>query len=193
MFFLAVSPASVGAETYEMSMPFFQGTFFVDKSADADFGTSFSNIQSVKVRWSGSITAGWWTDLQNPGPDPACFTIGLSDGSQTVALATTEWLGETTYPEPEIFSQESIFQLQPGESWDCLLDGKGRFTIGLELPFHVFADPDLPPPPPYDNEPATGALESVVLAIDATPIPEPSGLLALAAGGLGFLATRRRR
>ena len=172
------------ADVFEVPLPTGEYHFKQRQPFSLDLGTELAEIRSVRVHAEGSIVA----PLAGPyGPGPTTpingtFAIGLLRDGQTAMSVTTGLAGRATYPDPEPFAETVPFGENPAV-WQFLLDGKAdgyvQFVHG-DLIREIAGD-------------GRGILSTATLIIDATPIPEPAGLLPLGAATLWGLSRRHRR
>jgi len=161
-----------------------------------DFGRSFADIQGMSIAWSGYVVPGWWVDLVwGSGPDPGYFEATLKDDvGQIAKIAHTPFFGASMYPAPQAFDETNQFSpFLNYMSWDFLLDGRAILIVDLQAPAHIHTAVSSEEPPL--SYPPTGYIQSCQLILEATPIPEPSGLLILLSslGGLGGVTWLRKR
>ena len=178
--FLAASSAFGGTYTMPLTLT---GTYPEEsgaRSQTVDFGISFESIQSVSITWLGSIVGGTRGD-GGPPPFPIITTpydCGLlawftSDTGGIAQQAIGPVCGKDTYPSSESFSSTDAFT--GSGSWSFLLDGRAQIFIRMNMV--IFLDPQ----PRYRTY-ATGELSSATLILEGSPVPEPSGLVALLLG-----------
>ena len=166
------------AEIYQVQLDDWLGVYdaYNGFGEPVDFGQQFSSIQSLSISWRGRVQVGFddWGFYVN-----GRFKAEVRDAGGS-AVAYTPWIGDSLYPQP--FNQ-TIALTPANGSWNYLLDGKCNVWAIFEPDYDEYVDTPL------------GELESATLTLDATPVPEPSGLLALACGigGLGSLMVRFRK
>ena len=183
---------AVQAGTY--TLPVACGGSYVTNGStefNLNFGQSFSSIQSMTMTWSGQVVAGWYSDPVEgiSGPWTGQFSARLYTEFPNIShSASTPLLGRDTYPDAEQFDLTSTFNGWGGpKPWDFLLDGQAYMRVYLIAAFHSGGGGGSLP---------TGTLdEGAYVTLEATPIPEPTGLLCLAMGALpvaaGLLRHRR--
>lgn len=185
---LASTLAPASADIYTLQLPWATGSYGNggSRTQAIDFGRSFSQINSVTIHWTGSVTAGMAYPLwEEPYVWTGEFMAGFPGQS---AYAGTKSLGEATYPDPQSFDIYSGFWLFTNYTWDFLLDGRADLNVEF-LPAMQNWEGDGTDIPP------SGQLSFASIQVDATPVPEPSGLLMLVPGllALGGTILRRRR
>lgn len=142
-----------------------------------DFGLTFSEISSVSVKWSGQLNGGL-AQLYSGG-DPYPEEVGIYAYFPTKSTRSVHiWGGVSTHPAPESFDLIS----EVGGSWNDLLDGKGSVIFGYSEVIMTSA-----------RYVAHGSvvLDSAVLMIEGTVVPEPMTLLLMASGAI--LIHRKKR
>jgi len=188
--FLTAS-AALGS-TYTMPITL-TGTYLeggAARSQTIDFGVGLESIQAVSITWSGSVTGGT-KGYGGPPPFPvtttpydcglvAWFTSG-TDGIVKQAIGPVA--GADTYPSPESFSRTDTFT--GSASWSFLLDGRAQISVQMDTVY--FLDP-----PRYRTY-AQGNLNSATLVLEGSPVPEPSGLVALVLGLSGAMKLAKKQ
>jgi hypothetical protein len=171
---------AVGAfgDTVELPLTGSAGFYDVNTPAwtmDFDLGVTFSEISHVYIDWSGEINASLTQDIGDPEPIPGYGRLWsyIDAYPPTRSRFTMVAGGISTYPDPETFNMQSEFLLDPGATWNSLLDGKEAITI--EYPEFISTAQII------DYGSAT--LNEATLVVEGTIIPEPSTLVLL---GLGF-------
>ena len=171
------------ADVFEVPLPTGEYYFKQRQPFSLDLGTELAEIRSVRVHAEGSIVAplAGPYGLEGTRPINGTFAFGLfRDGQQSATSVTSSLAGRATYPDPEPFAE--IVPFGQNQSWQFLLDGKADGFV-------QFVHGDLITGAAGDGR---GILSTATLIIDATPIPEPAGLLPLGAATLWALARRRR-
>lgn len=155
-------------------------------SYDIDLGVQFSSIDHVYMDWSGEITGGLFTYLGNPnGPQPANISITAKLGSYpSYYRQSSHWAGESTYPNPEPFNEQSEF-LKGDMPLSELFDGQETIEISYDETLDILGDY-------WFVEHGSISLNKAKYVIDGTIIPEPSSFLIIGLGGL-ILKTKRRK
>ena len=194
---LVLTPTS--ADTFELSLPWATGQYEAGGPVSQvfDFGRSFASINSLSMHWSGNVVAGLYTrrdlqtGLETDHPYMAQFEAFTDDGGQNLRhLVATNVLGGTTYPSAEAFDTVGLFGEVLAHDYDYLLDGTATLWFQFQ-PTYFPADASY-----IIRSNPVGQLDQVTLILDATPVPEPSGLLALATFAVttaGMLIRGRRR
>lgn len=172
------SSAAVKANTFVIPLDvdgFYNGGQEV--SFEFDLGTTLTEVQSARFIGSGSITAGldYWGD-----PVSVQFEARLLTGINYM-YARGPYAGASTWPDPEPFDCDSVFNPAFGATWDFLLDGHAEVCVLLWGPTGPISYP------PQLN--SSGTITSASIIIEATPVPEPATLLLL---GLGAVILRKR-
>lgn len=152
-------------------------------TTDFDLGVSFTQISSIYIDWSGSITAELIALVDDPYvtlPWDAQFVANLYDlSSHDFCGAAYVVGGEATYPLPDPFDLQSAFS---NNAWSKLLGGQGTVEIGFWG--------TILPAIYYTVEPPSGQIQSATLVLEGTPVPEPITLLLLGAGAIALLRKR---
>lgn len=143
-----------------------------------DLGTALSSVQSVSFQYDGNITAGRYSDGT---PYNSKFIAGFYNSG--AIYTSSPYAGAATWPNPEPLSGIVPMPDSGGASWTFLLDGQA--TGYVQLSNVMWWDGT---PPPLNNP--SGYMNSASLIIEATPVPEPAGLVLLAAAA--FMLNRRR-
>jgi len=144
-------------------------------TASFDVGVEFAEISNVYLDWSGEITA--FQGMRGIYASQFVASLYESDPYNYYARAYVAG-GVPTYPNPEPFDLAS--QLD-ADDWIKLLDGQSNIEIWFGDTIH-----------PLDSvvSAGTGRLDSAILVIEGTVIPEPATLFLLA---LGAILVRRKR
>ena len=154
-------------------------------TTDIDLGTSFSEITSARITWSGEIIA---EVVTGGGQDylDGQFVASLYDFDREDCDAQAfAQGGAQTYPDPEPFDLISPFSASiPPTDWSSLLDGQTTIEVGLFGVFRYFNVITLAHP--------SGTLDQATLIIEGTPVPEPATVL-LFAPGLCLMRLRKKR
>jgi len=147
-------------------------------TTDFDLRVTFTDISSVYIDWSGTITA----ELVVRGADPP-FPINGQFMAKLYEADPYDYLGSahiqsgaTTYPDPEPFDLQSTFTNDEG--WSMLLDGRGSIEIWFG---GIFRPADL-----ITVELPSGAIDSATLVFTGTVIPEPATILLFSIGYMMF-------
>ena len=109
-----------------------------------DAGVSFSRITDAHIEWQGTGTGGyayfggvecdWWAAF------PTRFRADLAESGDSKADAHSALVGEDTYPDPEPFDTVSNMGLDPGETWEFLLDGQCDLRVDMYWSFVSFCN-----------------------------------------------------
>jgi hypothetical protein len=136
---------------------------------DFDLGVEFVEISTVYMDWSGEIRG---QEIMYGGPIDSQFVATLYElePHNYFGRAYVQ-AGADTYPDPEPFELQSVFT---NDDWSALLDGKARIEIWFGDTIHLFSLVSLSVP--------RGELDSVILVVGGTVIPEPATLLLLTMG-----------
>lgn len=158
-------------------------------SLELNLGQQFSAINSISIDWSGFVTSETYYDLNGLyfGPTlvlPGAFIADIHVPTYGLGQAISdETQSRQLYNNPlEPFSGTDLFSLNASDI-QTILAGPVMLTIhpgGVGTIILTYT--------PYD--PSDGIIQTAVLLVDGTPIPEPATLLLL---GLGGLALRKRR
>ena len=140
-----------------------------------DLGVTFTQISHVYINWSGEITGGLAQDVDpithhligDPYPlkvGPYAYLSGYPYNRIVSAYG-----GQTNYPLSEVFNLQSEFTLSGTANWTDLLDGKGILGIGHSGYFPVLDGAVI-------LDYGSTRLDSAVLVVDGTVVPEPATL-----------------
>ena len=140
-------------------------------TSDFDLGVSFSSISAVYVDWSGEITGGMVSKPNVNGGVPYPEDVSIYTFlSLDITSHTDIWTGAATYPESESFGgQYEIL----AEEWSDLLDGTDTIYLGYSE--YIMLNGSY-------TEHGSIALDSAVLIVDGTIVPEPATISLLAFG-----------
>jgi hypothetical protein len=154
-----------------------------------DLGVTFTEISHVHIDWSGEITAGLARHVDPtthlPIGDPFPLEVGpyaYMSGYPYTRIVSAHG-GQTSYPLPEVFNLQSEFVLSGTANWSDLLDGKGILGVGLSGYLPVLDQAVI-------IEYGSFSLDSAVLMVDGTVVPEPGTLMLL---GFGFTQVLQRK
>ena len=147
---------------------------------NVDLGVTFSDISNISIDWSGDITAEL-TFSQFPLPDGRTY---VTPGSFLISLYKTSIVDDTfaqtfndggvdTYPYPESFVLVQDFS---DYGWTYFYDGVAKLEISFSGGSSF--------PESYPLEEASGNIDTAILIIYGTVIPEPSSLLIISIGAL---------
>ena len=151
-------------------------------SYNFDLGVQFSNIQHVYMDWSGEITGGLADHIGNLDPYPAPVYIRAVIGSPPDWMHSSVDGGWTTYPDPELFSENTEFMYETSPFY-LLFDGKHDIKISYRE--YIILDG-------WYVEHGSVSLTKAKLVVEGTIIPEPSSFLTICLGGL-ILKTKKRK
>jgi hypothetical protein len=147
---------------------------------DIDLGIPVSEISHVYIDWSGTFTASllaYGDDPANPFPKNVSLSAELLTGPTSYYIRISG--GESAYPDPESFSAVSEL-----------------INVGSWLPLGPYIDLQYREPIPFGRpvnyvEHGSLTLNSAILIVEGTFIPEPASLFLFALGGL-FLKKGRK-
>ncbi len=173
---LLLAGPTVNAEIFTVELPEFLGPLVENgttKTASFDFGTSFLQIDDVRLQLSGTCTMGsahgdgtWfpedqWIDVR-PGFEPR---MDPGDGWWGMGLTVSE----------SQFLLEESFESGSGATWDFLLDGTDEATLRFRWGFGIDGWVIVTTP--------TADITEAHLIVDGV-VPEPATVLLLGLGGL---------
>ena len=150
---------TANAKTYLISIPV-TGSYTMGQSKPftIDLGEPLYQVNEVRFICQGTVTAGldYW---MNPYSDKF---YGVFDTDPGYMGAFGPYVGAGTYPMPEPFSANILFESHSGATWDFLLDGQAAGTVYLDS---IITIPEFPP-----KLPASGHLNTAQIQIDAIPL-----------------------
>ncbi|MBN1844554.1 MAG: hypothetical protein JW810_02645, partial [Sedimentisphaerales bacterium] len=175
------------AATYAYPLEDLVGAYVThDKRVVAvDLGITFDDISGLSIDWSGDVTAAL-AYSQFPLPDgghtfvtPAgfCVTLYTTVTADDIFAQVFHAGGVEAYPLPESFDLGQSFS---DYGWHSFYDG----LAFLELSF--MSGPSFPES--YLLEYASGNIYAASLLIEGEAVPEPAGMVLLAAGWVGLRA-----
>ncbi|MBN1818982.1 MAG: hypothetical protein JW828_16595 [Sedimentisphaerales bacterium] len=156
---------------------------------ELDLSQTFTAIESMTMIWSGEVSPETYTECGGGGGTvlPGGFIANIHYGNKHIAQAVSDtsnipW--DLFLPEPlEMYPFDSLSPFSyPNNGELRLLEGPLTINIyptGIGILLAIYC--------PLDR--ADGRIDSAVLRVEGTLIPEPATLTLLAAG---FLLTRRR-
>ncbi|MBN1844555.1 MAG: hypothetical protein JW810_02650 [Sedimentisphaerales bacterium] len=158
--------------------------------SDFDLGVAFSDISHVYIDWTGGITAGliqnYHPQTFEPVGDPFPEEVGIYVymGWNPDGRYEEIWGDVSTYPNPDVFDTVMEIELHHHTTWSDWLDGRGTVTVGYTRSIVLFGG--------YIDY-GSVVLDEASLIIDGTVIPEPVGMVLLAAGWVGLRGRGNRR
>lgn len=173
---LLLAGTTARAEIFTVELPEFLGPLEENgttKTVSFDFGTSFLQIDDVRIQLEGTFTPGlahgdglWipedvWTDVR-PG-----FDVVMDAGNG--------WWGMGLNVSENPFFVEESFESSLGATWDFLLDGTDEVTLRFYWGFAIEGWVIVTPP--------TADISDAYLIVDGV-VPEPATILLLGLGGL---------
>jgi hypothetical protein len=151
--------------------------------SDFDLGVTFTEITNVYIDWSGTITAGIAIKDYNPD-EPYPLDVSIKAYlDMPIDIGVSVWGGEESYPSPELFYGQSVFQLRVPRTWNDLLDG--RATIWMYYGELIIIEGRYIESGYITLDKANFVVEGVV--------PEPATLLLISLGVFGIRANRINR
>lgn len=169
----------------------FIGAYGLNNSriANIDIDVEFSDISSISIDWSGDITAGLSNYLLSPPENDPFPSQGVFCAYLYKTNLTIDTFGEVfksggiaTYPNPEPFNDIQTFS---DHGWSLFNDGLAILEIRIS--------PGTPNPGEIIVEWPSGNINSAILRIEGTVVPEPASLLILTAGSFWICRYSRKR
>ena len=147
-----------------------------------DLGVTFSEITNVYIDWSGSITGSVLERDSNGARATLDTGVYTYLGSNPRTRSVDIYGGKATYPDPDPFDLVSQVDVGPYSTWSDLLDGTGHVDIGV-----TYSSVDDFSYVEY----GLVQIDSAVLLVEGTVIPEPATLVLLGIGA-AFASWRKR-
>ena len=159
-------------------------------STELNLNEQFSQINSLSIQWSGSVTSETYYAISGPHTPsvvrPGAFIANLSKSNPDSGI------GQAVSDQ----SQSDLYfnnPLEPFSGTDAITISSSKLHYLLEGPVTLSISPGgigiiLGIYAPYDA--SDGVIDSAVLLVDGTLIPEPATIILL---GLGGLILKRRK